>query len=321
MTVAVTGATGFVGRHVVRELVSRGISVRALVRDRAKAIDVLPTDHTTLVVGDALDGTALADLVDGAQAVIHTVGIRRELPESVTFDRLHAGATGQILDAARAAGVRRFIQVSALGVRPNAPTGYQQSKYEAEKLVKKSGLAWTIFRPSLIHGAEGEFTQMVRGWVLGREMPYAALPYFCKVEKSAGFPPKPVIKSAKIAPVAVEDVARAVVESLSRDESEGEIYAMCGGEVLEWPELVREMSDAVRMKGKDKPIIPIPGVLASMKTKALEMVGMGATLPFGPSEPMLAIEDGVCGNEKLEAHLGVKPQGFRESLAAYAGTI
>jgi len=321
MTVAVTGATGFVGRHIVRELVSHGISVRALVRDRIKAIDVLPKEHVTLVTGDVMDEALLADLVSGTQAVVHAVGIRRELPENITYDRLHVGATRCVLDAARGAGVRRFVLVSALGVRANAPTEYQRSKFEAERLVKKSGLAWTIFRPSLIHGAEGEFTRMVRGWVLGREMPYAALPYFCRVQKSDGFPPKPEIVSAKIAPVAVQDVARAVVESISCDEAEGEIYAMCGGEVLEWPELLRAMSGAVRMKGKDKPIVPIPGILGYAKAKALDAIGMGAALPFGTSEPILAMEDGVCGNQKLEAHLGVKPQGFRESLAAYAGTI
>jgi len=321
MTVAVTGATGFVGRHVVRELVSRGISVRALVRDRAKAASVLPKEHVTLVVGDALNDAILADLVDGTQAVVHTIGIRRELPEDITFERLHVRATSLVLDATRAAGVRRFVHVSALGVRANAPTAYQRSKYQSEQLVKKSGLAWTIFRPSLIHGAEGEFTRMVRGWVLGREMPWVVLPYFCTFEKPSGFPPKPKPKSAKLAPIAVQDVARAIIESLSCDEAVGEIYAMSGSETVEWPELLREMSNAVRLKEKDKPIIPIPAQLGWLKAKGAEIVGMAAMLPFGTSEPIIAAEDNVCSNEKLTAHLGVKPLGFHESLASYAGTI
>lgn len=321
MTVAVTGATGFVGRHVVRELVSHGISVRALVRDRAKASEVLPNEHVTLVVGDVMNESSLADLVDGAQAMVHTVGIRRELPEGITFERLHVRATSMVLDASRDAGVRRFVQVSALGVRPNAPTGYQQSKYEAEQLVRKSGLAWTIFRPSLIHGAEGEFVQMVRGWTLGRDAPFFFLPWFCSVDKPSGFPPKPEIGSAKIAPVAVQDVAKAVVESLSCDEAEGETYGMCGGEVLEWPELLRAMSGAVSMASGTKPIIPIPGQLGVLKAKAMETVGMGSLLPFGPSEPQMAIEDSVCGNEKLSEHLGITPRPFSDALAEYAGTI
>lgn len=321
MTVAVTGATGFVGRHVVRELVSRGISVRALVRDRSKAMDVLPKESVDLIIGDVLDETALDGLMDGAQAVVHTIGIRRELPENITFERLHVRATGMVLDATRNAGIHRYVQVSALGVRANAPTKYQQSKFDAEQLVQKSGLAWTIVRPSLIHGAEGEFVQMVRGWVLGRDAPYVAMPYFCKVEKPEGFPPKPKFTSAKVAPIHVEDVARVILESLSSDEAEGEIYALCGTDTLEWPEMLREMSRAVRLKGKDKPIIPIPGAVGAANAKLAKVFGLAAALPFGESEPILAMEDSVCGNEKLQAQLGITPRGFHESLATYAGTI
>ena len=321
MAVAVTGATGFVGRHVVRELVSRGISVRALVRDRAKAEGVLPEEGVDLVTGDVLDETVLDVLMQGAQAVVHTIGIRRELPENITFERMHVRATGMVLDAAKRAGIRRHVQVSALGVRDNAPTKYQQSKYDAERLVQKSGLAWTIVRPALIHGVEGEFVQMVRNWVLGREAPYVALPYFCRVEMSDGFPPRPRFTSAKVAPVDVHDVARVVVESLSSDDAEGEIYAMCGTDTLEWPEMLREMEDAVQLKDKPKPILPVPGPIGAANARLARVFGLAAALPFGESEPILAMEDSVCGNDKLEAHLGITPRGFHDALADYAGTI
>jgi len=321
MAVAVTGATGFVGRHVVRELVSRGITVRALVRDRGKAEDVLPEEGVELVTGDVHDGTVLDVLMHGAQAVVHTIGIRRELPENITFERMHVRATGVVLEAARRAGIRRHVQVSALGVRDNAPTRYQQSKYDAERLVQKSGLAWTIVRPALIHGAEGEFVQMVRDWVLGRAAPYFALPYFCRVEMREGFPPRPRLTSAKVAPVDVRDVARTIVEALSSDDAEGEIYAMCGSDVLEWPEMLRELEGAVQLRGKPKPVLPVPGRVGAANARLARVFGLSAALPFGESEPVLAMEDSVCGNGKLEAHLGITPRGFHDALSDYAGTI
>src|SRR5262245_31909896 len=129
LTVAVAGATGFVGRHVVAELLARGHSVRALVRDREKARRVLPREAALAEPGDIRD----------CQACVNAIGILRETWGN-SFRAVHVNTTRTLIDACRRAGAARFVQVSAMGVSDDGKTGYQKSKYEAEQLVRRSGL-------------------------------------------------------------------------------------------------------------------------------------------------------------------------------------
>jgi uncharacterized protein YbjT (DUF2867 family) len=115
MLVAITGATGFVGRHITAQLLRRGHRVRALVRDQRRG-KFLEAQGATLVEGSLRGRDALAVLLDGADAVVHLVGIIVESGSS-TFDAVHVEGTRRMLDAALAAGVRRYIHVSALGAR------------------------------------------------------------------------------------------------------------------------------------------------------------------------------------------------------------
>ncbi len=328
--VAVTGATGFVGRHVVRALLGRGLEVRCLVRDREKAAGLVPAPGSEAegegtvrwVLGSVSDREAMADLAGGADAFVHSIGIRREFRPEVTFAKAHPGATRAALEAAGNAGARRFVHVSALGTRPDANTGYHRSKYEAETLVRGSGLDWTILRPSIIHGPDGEFMQMVKGWVLGRSAPWFFIPYFARVDVEPGFPPQPPrLESAEVQPVSVGDVAECVARCLERRESVGEVYALTGPERYDWPTMLRTVRDAMPMTDRSKRVLPIPGRLGEMKAKAAEAIGMGAALPFGPSEPVMAIEDSVAATTKAEAHLGMEFEDFAESLERYASEI
>lgn len=320
MTIAITGATGFVGRHIVRALFDRGHAVRALVRDRDKARESLPAG-ASWVFGDVTQPRSLAELMAGADAAVNCVGIRREFLPDVTFQGAHPRATLAIINAAKSAGVRRFIQISALGTRPNAATEYHRSKFEAETIVRQSGLEWTIFRPSIIHGPDGEFMKMAKDWVLGRAAPFFVLPYFARVAPPTGFPPVPKPESATLQPVHVDDVAAAVVASLEKQEAIGEVYAIVGSEVLDWPNLLTTISRALPLSdGKKKPV-PLPGVLASVAAQAAQAVGLGALLPFGPSEPIMAMEDNTAAMDKASQHLGLRPRAFTPSLREYAGKI
>ena len=325
-TAAVTGATGFVGRHTVRALLGRGWRVRGLVRSGDKAARVLGDDADRegfeLVVGDVFEPTVRETLVDGADAVIHTIGIRRELGPEVTFERLHRRATRRVLDAALAAGVTRWVQISALGVGPDADNEYARSKYDAEQMVRHApGLEWTILRPSIIHGPDGEFMQMVRDWALGRSAPYAVIPYFLRTEVETGFPPKPPrFEAPSVQPVSVNDVAAAVCEALDRGGSAGEVYALVGPEVLTWPEMLRHVRDALPTQD-NKPVVGLPGHAAIGIAAAAGVLGLGGALPFGPSEPRLAMKDNTGSSVKARKQLGIEPKPFRAEVSRYAAEI
>ena len=328
--IAVVGGTGFVGRHAVRELTERGWPVRVLARDAKKASSVLPDAEAapalTIIEGDPFDDAALArlgDTDDGLGGLLNCVGLRREVPGN-TFARAHVGVVERTLGLLRERGGdgARYLLVSALGVGPNAETEYARSKFAGETLVRRSGLGWTIFRPSVVHGPDGEMCKMLKGWALGRSAPFVFMPWFCRVEFETGFPPKPPrFESAVIAPVAVSDVARAIARSMESDDAEGEVYPLCGPEELTWPEFLRFARDHVPMASSSKPVLGLPGHLCAAMAVAAKPLGLASALPFGPSEPLLAIKDNTAETDKAREHLGFEPAGFREQFAAYADRI
>src|SRR5258706_12350075 len=207
--VFVTGASGFVGTAAVEELLERGYAVNALVH-RRPIVSVAGRVHS--IDGDLFDEKVLAEGMRGASAVIHLVGIIFERRfEGVTFERMHAEATRGVVDAAKVAGVKRIVHMSALGTRMDAVSDYHKTKFAAEQYVRASGLDWTIFRPSMIHGAKGEFMEMVSKWVHKKAPPFFAMPYF-KSRRAEGVAPE-------IQPIYVKDVARAFVDALEQPKT------------------------------------------------------------------------------------------------------
>src|SRR5947208_10854076 len=153
MLVALTGGTGFVGRHVAASLVARGHNVRVLARDPARA-RLLSDQNVDVVAGGLADRAPLDRLARGADVLIHLGGSIVE-QGAQTFTAVHVGGTQALLSAAREAGVRRFVHMSAVGARDDpGATRYHRTKQQAEQLVRDSGLSHAIFRPSIINGPE-----------------------------------------------------------------------------------------------------------------------------------------------------------------------
>ncbi len=330
ITVAVTGATGFVGRRVVAELLRRGCAVRALARDSARARESLPAGAPGLriIEGDLFENGAMRDLCEDAIAVVHLVGIRRERPgEGVTFERIHVEGTRAAVRAAQAAGVPRFVHMSALGVRPTSWVPYAKTKHLAEEIVRRSGLDWTILKPSIIHGPDGEFLQMMKGWITRKAPPFLFMPFFYRVAIVNPQGPIPVARfeTPLVQPVAVEDVARAFAEAIARDSSIGEVYELGGPDAMTWPEMLRAARDAFegRVAGASTGIDAwgIPhhaGMAAAIMARA---VGLDPLLPFGLSEAVMGSEDNVCRNDKAAEHLGFAPRPFADTVRAYASRV
>lgn len=299
--ILLTGASGFVGKAVLRRLLTRGYGVNALVNRRP--LDAAGGD-VRQVRGSMWDAAALDDAAGGCSAAIHLVGIIAEQGEN-TFQRVHVEGTASVLAACARAGIRRYVHMSALGTRENAASEYHRTKWAAEQLVRGSALEWTIFRASMIHGSEGEFSKMLAAWARGQASPYLFMPYFGRGLLGLG-------GAGLLQPVYVEDVARAFVEALDRPETVRKVYDLAGAQKLTWPELHRLGAKAI--VGRHRPVVAMPAWFA----KALTHVAPASLLPFNRDQVVMSQEDSTGDMEPFARDFGWRPGGFGQTLSGYA---
>ena len=151
-SVLVLGGSGFVGRHLCQQLAALGyrVLVPTRARERVKNLSVLPT--VELVNADVHDASTLTALVRRWDAVVNAVGVLHNGRGANSFAAAHVGLAQKLVDACQTTGVRRVIQISAIGADLAAPSAYLRSKAEAEQILRGAGLALTVFRPSVIFG-------------------------------------------------------------------------------------------------------------------------------------------------------------------------
>lgn len=304
LCVALTGATGFVGRHTLPALLARGYHVRALVRDPERLKN---HPNVTAVKGDLFDAAALDELCHGTQAVVHLVGIIEEKPRmGQTFDRVHHEAVVNLLAAAKRQHVNRWVHMSALGSRPPESAGaisdYHRTKWLGEVAVRRSGLDWTIFQPSIIHGPDGEFMRLVKGFWCDLFPPF--VPFF-GTRETAG----------RLQPVWVEDVARCFAAAIESKRAISEVYPMGGPTAYTWPDLYAAVrkhlpSGAVR----NKKIVGVPVWYAKM------IAGLPG-VPFNKGQVIMSQEDSVCEIGKVQRDFGFELADFEEKLSEYGSRI
>ncbi|BCR06888.1 NAD-dependent nucleoside diphosphate-sugar epimerase/dehydratase [Desulfuromonas versatilis] len=294
MKVFVTGATGFVGGEVLRQLLAAGHQARCLVRKGSEG--KLPaTAGIEVRHGDATEAASLQGLLEGCDAVIHLVGIIREFPNRrITFERLHVAATRNLVEAARAQGVRRYLQMSANGAAADGSTEYHRTKWRAEELVRGSQLDWTIFRPSLIFGRGSEFVTMLADLI--RKLP--ALPVFGDGRY-------------RMSPVAVADVAKTFAAALNKPETIGRSFHCCGTESYSYNEILDLTGQALgksRVCKIHQPLFLIKPVVSLLQGVPL--------FPITSTQLTMLLEGNVCDPADWAQAFGIQPTSYAEGIKA-----
>lgn len=232
-TLAVTGGTGFVGRHLLQMALDSGYEVRALTRGWK------PPEHEISWVDGALDRPeSLLKLCTGADAVIHVAGLINGSRSE--FDAVNAGGTAAMIDAARKAGVRRFVHISSLAAREPELSDYGRSKAKSERLVAASGLEWTIIRPPAVYGPGDRetlelFKMAARGLV-------------------------PLPPGGRFSLIHAEDLSRLVLAVIDEPDTVSEIYEPDDGQQNGWEhgQFARTLGTSL---GKSPATIAVPKLL------------------------------------------------------------
>jgi uncharacterized protein YbjT (DUF2867 family) len=293
LLISVTGATGFVGRHIAATLAARGHRVRVLARDPARA-RVLSELNVEIVAGGLADRTALDRLARGADALIHLVGIIVE-QGAQTFTAVHVAGTQALLAAAREAGVRRFVHMSAVGARdePGA-TPYHRTKRQAEQLVRDSGLSHAIFQPSIINGPESAPIRLLAQ--LHRWSP--VVPVF----GDGRFPTQPVW---------IDDVAVAFALAAERPDTVG-VFELGGPHVLTYEEFLLTIG---RATGHSRPLVHVPLGLVRAAVRVFDVFGPAA--PLTSDQVQMLVEGSATPANAIESVFGITPVAFEEGLKRF----
>jgi uncharacterized protein YbjT (DUF2867 family) len=255
--ILVTGGTGFVGGHVVRALRAAGTPVRCLVRDPGRA-EALGAQGCELVAGDLTDAASLRPAVEGIESVVHLVAIRQGRQEQ--FERIMSQGTRDLLAAAQAAGVRRFVHMSALGVSEETKdiVPYYRAKWEMEQAVERSSLPYVIFRPSFVFGPDG-----------------GMLPTFRKLAKLTPVTPIAGSGAQRLQPIWADDVAAYFARALDDDAATNRTFELGGPDVVTWNELWARLKQAL---GVRRPSIHVP--MGLMRANALVTERLPGDIPL-----------------------------------------
>lgn len=297
MTILVTGAAGYLGNQTVKRLAAGGHPVRALVRRKAKAAMRLGdvADQIEIIEGDVTRPASLKPATQGVGCVIHYVAIAME-KGGQTYESVNYQGTVNVLEAAEAAGVERFINMSQNGAASDLPYRFLASKGRAQEAVAASNLKWTALRPSAIFGPQDEFFNS-----FARLLKISPLIF-------------PLIGGgkAKFQPVSVDDVVEAVIRCLDDESTVGAELALGGPEVLTLGEIERRVIEAL---GTWRLLLPVP--VSLLRPVVLLMQSLLPGSPVSTSLlDLLAVPNTVPNNALVE-RFGMTPKPFAGEHIAY----
>ena len=291
-SVLVTGATGFVGGHLVTRLLAQGHRVRGLARRPTQAGSAPPIDWW---VGDVTRPDTLRGAAEGCDVVVHLVGVADER-QNPGFYAVHVEGTRNVIAEAKRAGSKRLVYASVAGARVGGP-GFFRTKYEAEAAVRASEIEFVILRPSVVYGPGDQFTTVL-AMLLKRLPVYPILG----------------VGSLRLQPVSIEDVTDAMGQALVREDLANQRFELAGPERLKFAKIVRIVALALDLR---RPLIQLPRQFSG---PALWLVRrLGLPTPVTPEQMELFRESSLLSksDNALRTTFRIEPLPFRVAVSDY----
>lgn len=301
--VTLFGGSGFIGSQAVRALARRGWRIRVAVRNPVLAIEIQPLGDPGQIQFMRCDITNPADVaqaVRGADAVVNLVGVLHDAGGKRGFDAVHTEAAKTIAEAAKAAGVERLVQISAIGADAASPSAYGRTKAQAEAAVREVYPDAVILRPSLVFGAGDSF--------LNR---FAAMATMA--------PALPLIGGGetRFQPVYVGDVAEAIARGVTRADAAGRTYELGGPSLYTF----REVLELVRREtGRERMLVSVPFIVAKPLGSLLQLSRfVGLTPPLTRDQVLMLEKDNVVASDAFGlSDLGIDhPAGMAAIAPSY----
>ena len=289
--ILITGATGYIGRHLVARLVTQGERPRCLVRDLNRAKRLLPADKVELVQGATTSPDTLGVAIQGVDTIVHAAFLTADRKQSTgnEYEKTNVQGTANLIKVAKKAGVKRIIEIGGLGTKPDKPGSYMQGRYLAEKMLKESGLDWTIIQPSVLFGKNAPF---IKGLVdLIRTSPVV-----------------PLIGGGKtmFQPIYVEDVVTVLIKVLQDPAgTTNRTYTIGGPAYYSFTQIIDVL---LKTMHKQRIKVPAPTPLVGVGAAVME-----AVLPKPPltkAAMTLFSFDNITDLKSVQRDFGFTPMSF-----------
>lgn len=315
--ITVFGGSGFVGRHFVNKLADEGWRVRVAVRDPETAKFLKPLGELgqiTPVAASVQDPETVRRACEGADVVVNLVGILHESGKA-TFQAVHVEGAAAVAEAARAAGARQFIHMSALGADSQSESSYARSKAEGEQRVRAIFPDAVVVRPSVVFGCEDRFYNLFGA--MARAFPVLVYPSKDALSLKKGADGVPAFDfygngGAKLQPVWVEDVARALVLAVKDPALAGKTFELGGPTVYTLREIMEQVSKETR---RNRPVLPLRICMLKVQAFFLQFL---PNPPVTPDQVVLLGKDNVLsGQYPGLKELGIRPEPVESVLPTY----
>ena len=271
MKILIIGGSGFVGSKVVERLFQDNHELTLLVHKKNTNAKL------KTVIGDVLDQKSLSAAMKNMDAIVNLVGIIREKPPVITFDNMHVVAVKNILHAMKENNLNRLIHISAFGAKKRSKSKYFETKFQAEEFIKKSGVDFTILRPSIIWAENGGFHDELEN--------LANYPFFIPIVGN-GKQPFNLVKLSNLAEV--------VSKILEEERTVGKIFDIGGPKIFTFEEMITMVENNI---GKKKIHINVPFFIVNLITKIMESVRIN--FPVTSTQLMMLSEGNVAKDNSI----------------------